>query len=517
MSQPGDQKVVMIGLDAAEPRLIEQWTADGTLENLARLREGGAYGRLQSSADWLVGSPWPTFYTSTTPAEHGFYNYLGWRADRMACLRPDVEHTPLQPFWRDLSRLGPRVVVLDAPLTYQAEPFNGVEIAGWATHETLVPPYSTPESAMKWIARRFGRSARKHEIYKLMPPDELIGVRDHLIDATRRVGEVSSALMQREAWNLLIVGFAATHRGGHKLWDLAGLAGEPDVKQENILRCALRDVYIACDRAIGDMLQHVDEETTVLIFSLHGMGENTCRCELLPQMLDRILHGPPKNTGQTRPSLTKRLRKLVPEDWRHAVKSRLPLKLQDKLTSFWRVGEVDWSATKAFGVVADLQGYVRINLRGRERDGVVEPGAEYDEVCRRISEGLRRFVDADTGEPIVNDIRRIDEIYPQGAKRDHLPDLSIRWSFSPAAAHRAVTAPGLGEIDWPTPGKHFTGRSGNHRPEGFLLASGPSVAPGGAIDGAHILDLAPTVYRLFDQPAPTSMRGCALTALTSGA
>jgi predicted AlkP superfamily phosphohydrolase/phosphomutase len=51
----------MIGLDAAEPALIERWIADDTLPALARLCARGSYGRLASSATWLAGSPWPTF------------------------------------------------------------------------------------------------------------------------------------------------------------------------------------------------------------------------------------------------------------------------------------------------------------------------------------------------------------------------------------------------------------------------------------------------------------------------
>ncbi len=133
-------RVLLIGLDAAEPRLVEQWMADGTLPTLRALRERGGYGRLGSSADWLAGSPWLTFYTGTQPGDHGFYHHLGWHADRMQTVRPTPDSLPLTPFWRDLGRHGPRAVVLDVPMTYQPEPFNGVEISGWATHDGLVPP-----------------------------------------------------------------------------------------------------------------------------------------------------------------------------------------------------------------------------------------------------------------------------------------------------------------------------------------------------------------------------------------
>ncbi len=62
---PAANRVLMIALDAGEPALIERWTEDGTLPNLAGLRARGGYGRLKSSGFWLAGSIWPTFHTGT--------------------------------------------------------------------------------------------------------------------------------------------------------------------------------------------------------------------------------------------------------------------------------------------------------------------------------------------------------------------------------------------------------------------------------------------------------------------
>jgi predicted AlkP superfamily phosphohydrolase/phosphomutase len=159
----------MIGLDAAEPRLVERWMDDGTLPNLRRLRERGAYGRLASSAEYLAGSPWPTFYTGQSPAEHGFFNYLAWRPEAMASARPTADYLPVTPFWRALSRRGPRVVAVDIPLTYEPEPFNGVEVSNWATHEAIVGSATQPPELMEEIRREFGPPPRENEEYGMLP------------------------------------------------------------------------------------------------------------------------------------------------------------------------------------------------------------------------------------------------------------------------------------------------------------------------------------------------------------
>jgi len=96
----------MIALDAAEPTLIERWMDEGSLPNLARLRDRGSYGRLESSADWMAGSIWPTFHTGTTPGDHGLYHFVQWHKDRMDLFRPSPDWLPQREFWRDAATEG---------------------------------------------------------------------------------------------------------------------------------------------------------------------------------------------------------------------------------------------------------------------------------------------------------------------------------------------------------------------------------------------------------------------------
>ena len=131
------KKVLAIGLDAADSSLVEKWMEEGTLRNLASLRSKGSFGRISSSADWLAGSPWPTFYTGTLPGEHGFYHYLQWKADKMEYERPGPDWIHADPFWRRLGN-NCRVIAVDIPLTFPPVPFNGIEISGWASHARYI-------------------------------------------------------------------------------------------------------------------------------------------------------------------------------------------------------------------------------------------------------------------------------------------------------------------------------------------------------------------------------------------
>jgi predicted AlkP superfamily phosphohydrolase/phosphomutase len=497
----------MIGLDAAEITLVSEWIEDGSLPNLRALKQRGAFGPLASSADWLTSSPWPTFYTGTPPEEHGLYQYLVWRPETMTSERASPEWLPLRPFWRRLGEAGRRVIAVDVPLTYPPEPFDGLEISGWATHEILLKTGAHPPGLLQRVGSRFGEPPFDAEPTHPQRADELLRTRDQWLETTRLVGNLGTALAQEEPWDLFLICFCATHRCGHQLWDLTSLAGPATMPEVEALRGALKEIYVACDRAVGRLVETAGPETTVLVFAVHGMGENQSRSDLLPEMLQRVLAGSGAPARGRHLRIAERLRQKIPPRWRQGVKRRLPMPVQDRLTLFWRSGGIDWRSAPAFAMYSVVEGHIRINLRGREAQGCVSPGPECETLCRRIEDGLQSFVDEDTGEPVVETIGRAEDLFGGGARRTVLPDLIVRWTPSAAARHRRIVSPEHGGIDWPTPGHHVQGRSGNHRGTGFLLAAGGRVPPGATIADGHILDLAPTAYALLDLPVPPELRG----------
>ncbi len=510
VSEPGldrnPPRLLMIGVDAGEPRLIERWTRDGSLPHLARLMEGGAYGRLASSADWLVGSAWPTFFTGMTPADHGLYHYLQWDPVRMEAVRPVPEDLPMQPFWRSLAAQGPRAVVFDVPFSQAPQPFNGIELCGWGTHDHLGPPCSFPESLAAQVVERFGRSPLSKEVHRAARIPRLLKLRDELIRVTDWVADIAVDLEEREAWDLFLVCFSATHRGGHKLWSETGTLSRAASAGSEEFGDSLRQVYVAIDRAIGRLVAGAGHDAEVLVFSAHGMGPNTCHTPLLDGMVRRVLGESADSSTSRTFGLLSALRNALPLSARSEIGARLPEGLQDRLASFWGTGGLEWATTRAFCPVADLQGYIRLNICGREAFGVVEPGSEGEALGEEIEAGLKTFVDARTGEALVQAVARPAELYPEGVKRDRLPDLIVRWTETPVAERSEIRSPVFGSIHWPTPGRNPDGRSGNHRPEGFVVATGRSFQAGDRLEG-HVMDLAPTVYSHFGLQPPPGLRG----------
>ncbi|MFW6059549.1 MAG: alkaline phosphatase family protein [Phycisphaeraceae bacterium] len=520
-SNTARRRVLMIGLDAATAPLIEQMMEAGELPNLQRLRDAGSYGRLESTSRYYVSSVWPSFAMGAGPEETGCYHYLQWNPRHMKLERIKAEWMRRQPFWRTMAKQGRDVIALDVPYVTVPDRFGGIELSGWGTHDLIFDEFVDPPELRREIVERFGESAHRRgdamedEKYQPEPLADRLRVRDQLLSTTKRLTELGEALLSERPWDFALLVLGGPHRGGHLLWDSAGISDGDGEETDAQMQAALRQVYRAADVSVGQWVDTAErvagkagQELVVFAFALHGMGPNYGRTDILPDMLDRVIHERDgSDAAQKKKGLTHRVRQLLPNSVRYQVKSRLPYRLQDALAAYWRLGGIDWSNTPAVSVTADVHGYVRINLKGRERDGIVEPGAEYDALCEKLREGLLSFRDLDTSEPVAQAVHRTDELVPDEGRRDCLPDLVVQWSDVPCAQHRAVVSDRFGRIDWPAPNKVPNGRSGNHKPDAFVIARGGGFVPGGVIDGAHMLDLPPTAWRLLGLDVPAWMRG----------
>jgi predicted AlkP superfamily phosphohydrolase/phosphomutase len=507
MADPHNQ-LLLIGLDAADPDLIERWTNDGTLPNLAALRRAGTWGRLSTAAKYLTGSPWPTFYTGRPPSDHGLYHDFQWRHERMEFAAPAADWLPLRPFWRAI-RNGIETVAHDVPMTPGTEPFHGLEVTGWGSHDKLVPPDSYPPELLPEIRSRFGESPIRIDEYGRASLSHLRELHEELVSLTLRSSELARWLLKRP-WNLGIVVFGALHRGGHRFWDRSSVDGEVPAELGDWYDDALRELYRAADRAVGELVATAPA-AAVFVFSLHGMNVNSARVDLLDEMLNRVLHGPAADRPKS--GLLRRLGEALPLSLRRTLTNSVPQGLKNRIMTRWTTGGMQWERTRAFTLRADLNGYIRLNLQGREPKGIVPP-ADADELCRTITDGLQTFRDGATGERFIEEVCRSSDVFPPGERSNRLPDLIVRWRASSGASHDGVVSPTLGTIPRTTPGRIPNGRSGNHAPAGFLIAKGSGIAAGGRLEsGADILDLAPTALHRLRAEADVTLAGKVLTQL----
>jgi predicted AlkP superfamily phosphohydrolase/phosphomutase len=182
---------------------------------------------------------------------------------------------------------------------------------------------------------------------------------------------------------------------------------------------------------------------------------------------------------------TKKMGRAKREDWQR----RLFLSLKD----------IDWLKSKVYSM--GNFGQLFVNLEGREPQGIVSPGEEYEAVISDLIRRLEDMVDPDTGERVIQEIMRGEDVY-DGPYADKAPDLLF---FTRNMEYKAM---GLSDFSSNKVFEPVFGTRGHHRMNGILICYGPDVfKEKSAIKNAKIFDLAPTILYLLDQDIPKSMDG----------
>jgi predicted AlkP superfamily phosphohydrolase/phosphomutase len=175
----------------------------------------------------------------------------------------------------------------------------------------------------------------------------------------------------------------------------------------------------------------------------------------------------------------------------------------------------DWSSTRFFALPLDLNGYVRVNLKGREAEGIVEPGAELEELLDELTRDFETLRDLRDGAPIVSRVDRVDDLVGADApRRALLPDLIVRWTDRPVRGSPGVGSR-YGEVRWDPDALLPSGRSGNHVQGGWLIGAGPGIAPATLARPVSVVDLTATLLEWMGAPIPARLEGRPIEALTA--
>jgi predicted AlkP superfamily phosphohydrolase/phosphomutase len=465
--------ICVLQFDAASVAVVDRMLAEGRLSALAGLIERGRRIDLRTPAAHFAAGAFHTLYSGVELADHGLFYPFQWDASAQRARYMTAFAAP-PAIWERLARAGLRTLAIDPYESRPPQDWEGTYVCGWQfTDRVVLPRWSLPRSAAGALARRHGRGPHATEIFGRPTVRELLALREKLVAAPARVATAAADQLAREPYDLVWLTFSAAHLAGHQFWDLSQLAEAPGRRERALLTSALADVYAAVDNAIGRVLAALAPATDVVVTSAVGMDVNTSRADLLPQMLAAVLAGGPPAAGSgSGAGAIWRLRAAIPPRARGAIARALPDRAALELTARLELRGIDWSQTAAFAHPADNQGYVRLNLRGREREGILAE-AEADELLDRIAAGLQTFCDPD-GRPAVARVDRVAE-HHDGTGTGRLPDLVVQWSERPATRLTGVHSPRFGDVLRRGTG---SGRSGNHTAGDAwaVVASGASAA-----------------------------------------
>ena len=282
-----------------------------------------------------------------------------------------------------------------------------------------------------------------------------------VLDETRRVYQARLQEFQR---GLLFSYFGTTDRNQHVFWRTQDpLHPAYDERLARLYGVVVEDCYRTADELVGEALAVCDSRTDLIVMSDHGFAPF--------------------------------YRKFNLNGWLAECGYLVMRNLQDEpnLTR-----GADWSRSAAYGIGLNS---LYLNLKGRERDGVVAP-EERGSVLRRLAADLKAIRDPDTGEPVIANVYLTEETYST-VNLDTTPDLIVGY----ARGYRCSATSAVGVVTYP-PVEDNTGKwSGDHCIDrqavpGILLATKPIGA-----ESPALADVTASVLAAFGVEVPGEMQG----------
>ncbi|HEY1357622.1 MAG TPA: alkaline phosphatase family protein [Thermoleophilaceae bacterium] len=474
--------VLAIGMDAAQGTYVRELIDDGELPALAALLERGSWSKVNSPAYIGSGTVWPTFASASHPWEHGYQSEWSWHPDQMRVVRTMRR---FEPFWRSLDKEGLSVGVVDVPFLEPAPLSHGFELSEWGSHERA---YGQISSSPPELAEQVLREPGGHP-YTSEPPQDPEGMSagrlSRVAEASRRGirmrGELGRRLLREHEPDLLVLVFSELHHSGHVLWHT--VEPENPVYTGKPLADAqprMRELYKEMDAQVAALADAAGDGARVVVFSLHGMRPGYGIPDFVADSFEHygigrrvdLRSGP---VGARARSAFGALKRRAPTRVRRLYRQFAPQSVSLAVAAPTMVAAWDWQRTRAFTLNSDQHSWVRLNVKGREREGIVPPAA-YDETCREAEEMLRSLKD-EAGNPLITEVVGLAE--RAGGPPHHLPDLVARWT--PEAYADPVRIAGTPITSTPTARR----LSGRHDLDGFCISAGNG-ALGDEIDSTEL-------------------------------
>lgn len=491
-------ELLILGLDGATWEVID--ALGPSLPNLYRLRQNGAWARLNSTTPPMTLPAWSSILTGCGPGTHGIPDFTRRIPGTYHLEFLNSSHRKVPTIHQLLSQKGQRVASIAVPTTWPPSPLNGVMISGFDSPiaTTVAPAHCEPRSLYAEIEKRFG--TLKFADFQ----ESEIGAGWHaaalrsLLREIDRKEAVCRWLLRREHWDLFMVVFGESDTVSHHFWMFHD-PRSPRYQADPLLSQAITKVYQRLDSAVGELAA---EGKWVCIASDHGFGGAGDRVLYLNRFLESrgwLSFG----TRAPREPLRQMALKLPLEQ----IIRRMPGRLLGRLEAGTRYGDIDFSRTRAWSDELNYSATIHLNLRGRDPQGMIE---KEDQAIKELTMELLEW--EVEGQRVVKRVIPGQEAMPGGVG---IPDLFIEfflrenYSYTllpsgrvpPGTLHRRLKPEEF-------VGGKGLGMNGSHRQKGVWILQGPGVKAGEFESGVE--DVVPTLLSVSGRAVPTHMEGKAL-------
>ncbi len=441
--------------------------------------------------------------TGVHPGKHGVFFFREQRSGSYQ--RPVVSMDSIQAptVFRLASDAGKKVCAVTVPLTFPVEKINGCMIGGLLTPDRHADFIHPPELRQE-LEQAIGDVPADNEPEMLFhSANEAAAVKSlyHVIEQITRMGE---HILDHHDPDFFVLVFRQVDLTSHQAWcyqDPAWQQANPGKWESR--KNMLADVYRAVDAAFGrlrDKALQLPGEVAFGTCSDHGFGPITYRYYMNKWLLDQGYLVLKSSAGALKRKLW------LQKKWNGLLRRTGILRILTARGRKLSKGQeqtimemIDWSKTRAYSSFSGGEDIVLINLKGREPEGIVEPGAEYEALREEIIEKVVQMRAPDGAAIIARAFKRED--LWQGEQLHIAPDIQCvtketACNMSPFPLHDVVAEPAV------------EGRPAMHRTQGIFGWEGKGIVrEGERVTGPQIADMAPTMLHLLGLPVEDYMDG----------
>jgi predicted AlkP superfamily phosphohydrolase/phosphomutase len=480
-------QTVLVGLDGATFTVLNPLFAAGEMPFLREFIAGGAHAELMSTVHPITPAAWTSMITGRTPGNHGIFDFIHCRqsGDGVFFSLNMSYDIRCPTIWSILSRRGMRVANLNFPVSFPAEPINGICVPGFVhwrhLKQSVYPPafFEQMKAMPGFDAKLFSMDTNQEfQSIQYLPEDEYEPWIKHHIQREECWFDLVQLILTQERPDLTAFIFDGVAKLQHLCWRFLDPSLHPrefSPWERRILDLCLT-YFRRLDGFIRQIVTTAGPDARIFVASDHGFG---------PTEVVFFANAWLAQQGHL--------------CWKNADKKAATsaTNIGDERIKF-QVEEIDWDRTTAFALNPSSNG---IYIRRSEGGAPGIRAEEYHEFRARLVEDLQRLTDPYTGRRFFSRVLTREQAFP-GENAGRAPDITLLMND-----HGFLSVMDSGEVFRRRPEPW-----GTHYPAGIFAAGGPGIVPG-RMDALQIVDVAPILLRSLGVDPELYMEGVGPEAL----
>jgi predicted AlkP superfamily phosphohydrolase/phosphomutase len=475
-------RTLFIGMDGATFTVLNELTKpnqnDTVMPFLGRVFAGGCRAKLRSTPNPLTPPAWVSLMTGRGPGHHGVFDFIRAeeRGDEVFFTLYDSRDCRVETIWSIASRQGKQIAALNFPFTAPpAKDLNGFVVPGfipWRHLRRNSHPdnlydrlKSLPDFNAQELAWDFEQEKQSGD--QLSDQDREAWVSYHL-PREMQWFKVADYLLREEAPDLLAILFDGVDKLQHQAWQFVDPAMQSGEKSEFHQR--MRKLSLAYFRQLDGFIERLvtaaGPDVQVFFASDHGFTASTEIVRINAYLAQK---------GYVQ--------------WRDLPEGDAGKRRDNSYFAY-----MDWHKTTAYCRTPSCNG-ITIRVARSPGDAGIAP-AEYRTFRERLIRDLEDLKDVETGERIIAEVHKREEVFPGSAMTDAPDLLLVLRDFGFVSVKNKL--PVVERREYPI---------GTHHPDGVFIGYGPGIVAGQVLGRRQITDVAATLLYSLGLPVPSDFEG----------